>query len=234
MKRVAIAFGYDVRLQFRNGFYYAAGFVVVLFTLVLRQVPGLDTRLLMPGLILSNLVVNTYYFIAGLVLLEKDEGVIEALIVTPLRSVEYLASKSATLLALSLVENLAIVLLVHGPRFNPLPFILGLGLASLLFTLAGFLSVLRYRSINEFLLPSMLYVTVLVLPVAKAFGLLDSAWLYLHPMHAPLSLVMAGFRPIPAWEIIYGIGYSLVWIGLLGYGCLKAFHRFVIQREGVS
>ncbi len=35
--------------------------------------------------VLGNMTIGTFYFMAGLVLLEKGDGVLEGLIVTPLR-----------------------------------------------------------------------------------------------------------------------------------------------------
>lgn len=48
---------------------------------------------------LGNLPLATFFFIAGLVLLEKGEGTLEAQIVTPLTAGGYLASKILTLTA---------------------------------------------------------------------------------------------------------------------------------------
>ena len=73
----------DMRLQARNGFYYAAGAVAVITVVVLRLLPATDLRWLLPVMIVNNLIVNGFYFMAGLVLLEKAEGSIEAQIVTP-------------------------------------------------------------------------------------------------------------------------------------------------------
>ena len=75
----------DVRLQFRNGFYYASAFVAVVLVLFLSQLRAVDLGPWWPAIILENLVINAFYFMAGLVLLEKGEGTLEALVVTPLR-----------------------------------------------------------------------------------------------------------------------------------------------------
>lgn len=187
---------------------------------------------LLPAFILSNLLINTFYFMAGLVLLEKTEGTLSMIDVTPLRPHEYLASKVATLVFLSILENLLIVLVARGPAFNPLPLMAGIAAGGALYVLAGFVAVSRYPTINEFLFPSFLYTLAFVPPFLPYFGLAESWWFHLHPLQAPLLLIQAAFRPIAAWETTYAIGYSLLWalIGLVA--CRWAFARIRRAPEG--
>jgi fluoroquinolone transport system permease protein len=86
MKRLLATVRCDAQLQLRNGFYYATAFVVLIWSLVLLRLPDLDFGWLLPALVAGNLLLNTFYFVGGLVLLEKDEGTLEARTVTPLRT----------------------------------------------------------------------------------------------------------------------------------------------------
>lgn len=193
MKRLTATIACDVRLQVRNGFYYAAGFVAFFWVLALSRVPVENLGGFMPVFILANLLINTFYFIAGLVLLEKGEGTLMAQVVTPLRIWEYLASKVITLTGLSLLENLLIVGLGYGLNFNLLPLLIGMSLATTLYTLVGFVAVSRYDSINEYLFPSFLYTLVFIPPFLPYMGLGESWLFYLHPLQAPLLLTKAVF-----------------------------------------
>ncbi|MBA2244570.1 MAG: ABC transporter permease [Gemmatimonadetes bacterium] len=232
MRRLLAAARGDVRLQTRNGFYYATLFVIVTWMLLVGFLPIPDLGWILPALVAGNLVITTFYFIAALVLLEKDENTLEALVVTPLRPGEYLAAKLATLTALAWIENLLIVVLLYGPRFDALLLSLGMVLASLLLTLAGFVAVARYDSINEFLMPSALYSTLLTLPLFPYLAAWEHALLYLHPMQAPLVLMRAAFLPEPLWKVLYGIVYSALWIAVAYRWAERSFHRFVIARAG--
>jgi fluoroquinolone transport system permease protein len=232
MKRLLSTMCLDARLQVRNGLYHAATFVALAFVMLLKQFPQLDLSRLWPAIILENLVVNSYYFVAGLVLLEKGEGTLEAQVITPLRSAEYLVSKVATLTALALIETLLLVVLVHGPRFNWLALIVGIVLMVAIYTLYGFVVVSRYDSLNEFLLPSALWTMGFSLPLIRYFGLSQSWLLYLHPLQAPLVLMQAAFEPTDLWRILYGLLYGTVWIGAVFWLCQRAFYRFVISKEG--
>ena len=87
MKRFLNTLRWDIQLQFRNGFYYVSAFVAVLIIILLRQVRGdVDWSLWWPPVLLENLVINSFFLMAGFVLLEKGEGTLEAQIVTPLRT----------------------------------------------------------------------------------------------------------------------------------------------------
>jgi len=233
MKRLARTLLLDIQLQFRNGFYYASLFVAAVAGSLFRQVPSERLAGLMGVILFSNLAVNTFYFVSGLVLLEKDEATLTALAVSPLRAREYLASKLITLSGLSLLENCLIVLIGYTQPVAVPNFVAGLVFASLIYTLFGLLVIVRYRSINEFLMPSVVYTGLLSLP---AFPLLlhYTGWpAYLHPMQAPLLLLQASFTPLPAWNLAYGLLYGLVWIGALFWLCQKAFRNFITGGSGL-
>lgn len=233
MSRLIATFRCDVRLQFRNGFYYVSAFVAAVFVVGLRQLPDVDWARWWPPIVLENLLINAFYFMAGMVLLEKGEGTLEAQIVTPLRSGEYLASKVLSLGLLSLLETFAIVALVSGFDFDGLSLAASVLLLAALFALYGFFVVVRYDSISEFLLPSTIWTMGLSLPLLYHFDLWRSWLMFVHPLQAPLVLMRSAFEAVPAWHVLYGLLYSLLWIGVAYRFTEGAFHRFVITREGV-
>ena len=235
MTRLTSTMRWDVQLQIRNGFYYAAAFVAIVIIILLSQfnVPQETLTLLFPIFIFQNILINNFYFIAGLVLLEKGEGTLEGLVVTPLRKGEYLASKLLTLALLSLLETAVVVLIIYGSNINLILLATGTILLSLIYGLAGFSFVVRYDSINTFLLPSVLVTALLSFPLLHYLGVWSSPLMYLHPLQAPLLLLKGAFQPIAAWEVIYGVVYSAVTIALAYAWSQRAFYKFVILKEGV-
>lgn len=223
----------DIRLQYRNGFYYAVAFVVMVWIVVLRSLPAEALPRLLPLFIWSNMVINTFYFIGGLVLLEKAEGTLETRVVTPLRAWEYMASKVVSLALVSLVESAVILIAGYGFEFSAVPFVIGLVFSAALYSLYGFIVVARYDSINEFLFPSVLHTFLMALPVLNYFGVVTGWLFYLHPLQAPLMLLEAAFRPIEVWQWAYAVAYSLAWIGLLFWLSLRAFRCLVTAAPGV-
>lgn len=232
MKRLISTLRLDAILQFRNGFYYAAAFALVIFTLLVLNLPSLNWRFLLPPLILTNLMIGTFYFMSGLVLLEKGEGTLESLVVTPLGHREYLASKTITLSFLALLENTAIVFVAVGFEFEIFIYLSGCLATALIYSLSGFIAVARYDSINEFLFPSMLYVLFFSIPIVPYFGLWESPIFYLHPLQGPLILMKAGFGVVSGTEVILSLAASGFWILLSFHFAARSFYRFVIVREG--
>lgn len=229
MRRLAATIRCDLRLQRRNGFYYAAAFVCAASIAVLHIVPASLRALLLPVLVLTNVQVNTFYFIAGLLLLEKGEATLSALLVTPLRTGDYLASKVLTLTLLSLVENVTI-LLFSAPSPAALPsMIAGISLLSAFFSLAGFLAAVRYESLSAYLLSSLGYSALLFLPLLDYLHLLPGRIYILHPVQ-PLLRLLDSSAPHPSAGVrLFGLIFSLVWIvGLAALSC-RQFRHFVVS-----
>jgi fluoroquinolone transport system permease protein len=236
MNRMMATAIYDIRLQFRNGFYYASLFIITLWLLLYWRLPfisTLDLAWLLPGFLVGNVVIYAFYFIAALVLLEKSEGTLEAQVVTPLRVDEYLTAKLLTLSILSLIEALVLALVYFGPGFQPLFLVTGVILTAMMFALAGFLVTLRYDGVNEFIMPSVVYIFILALPLIGYYGLWQSPLFFLHPVQAALIIVEAAFRPVPVWQLLYGYLYSAAAILVAYRLSQRAFLTFVVRQVGV-
>ena len=117
------------------GFSAATAFVVVCSIALLHWLPADVAALFLPVVLLENILINTFYFVSALLLLERGEGTFAAQSVTPLRADEYLASKLVTLTALSLVESLAIATALTGLNWRLIVMSLGIALAAALFCL---------------------------------------------------------------------------------------------------
>jgi fluoroquinolone transport system permease protein len=223
----------DAKLQFRYGFYYAGAFVAVALLIMARQFSSENLRLFLPALLLENQTITAFYFMAGLVLLEKGEGTLEGLVVTPLRRSEYLLSKTLTLTFLALAESVIIVVAGYGLDFRPAPLVAGLLALSVMLATFGFAVIARYDSVTDYLLPSALWTLWLSLPLLHYFDLWPHWILYVVPSQAPLLLLRAAFFPLETWQFVYAAAYSLFWIGLFSWWAGTSFQRFVIRKEGV-
>jgi fluoroquinolone transport system permease protein len=234
MRRLRATLLCDVRLQLRNGFYYATAFILLVWALILAWLPAADLRWILPPIVLGNLVLNTFYFLAALVLLEHDEGSLHARRVTPHRQHEYHASKLITLTALALAENLLIVVLFHGTGFAWLTMSLAIIIASAVYALMGMIAVARYDSINAFLMPSVLYTAFAEIPLLVYLGGVRHPIVFLHPLQPALLLAEGAFRPLGAAELAYGIGAGVTWCAVLFVLASGALERLSIGRAAVT
>ena len=169
-----------------------------------------------------------------MVLFEKGEATLFALISTPLRFREYLASKLLTLTALAMVISLVVAMAGYGLDFNPVLFMLGVVLASLISALVGFITVAPFGSISSYLVPSSLVLTPLGLPVFHFLGLWQSPIFYLFPTQGALLLLGGAFVPdsLAVWQVAYALVYGSIWIAGLAFLAHRAFDRYIVARKG--
>ena len=87
-------------VQARNGFYWASGFVVLAVSALLAALPeavASTPSLYVPALAAFNLQITTFFFVAGLVLLEREEGTLTALGASPASPRIYMTARTMTL-----------------------------------------------------------------------------------------------------------------------------------------
>ncbi len=232
MKRLLVTIKKDIVLQVRYGFYYATLFVAVIYIAILRQIPYESLDYVLPYLMISNLMITAYFFVAGLILFEKNEGTLEALVVTPVRSAEFLIAKIVSLSVLCSAEGFLLVMASFGINFNVLEFSIGLLLLAATMILLGFIVIARYESINEFILPAVVFALPLSLPLVEYFGLWRS-WLFdLHPVQFPLQLMRHSLDAQASQPTLLAAMAAVIWIAGLFRWAQIAFGRFIIRKEG--
>ena len=233
MSRLSSAVRLDLLLQKRYGFFYAGAFVMVMWVALLSLVPDEFLEIAVPFVVFTDLAVVGFYFIAGMVLFEKGEATLSALVSTPLRFREYLASKLLTLAALALVISLVVALAGYGFGFNPVLFLLGVVFAAGISALAGFITVAPFGSVSSYLVPSSLVLVLLGLPVFHFLGLWQSPVVYMFPTQGALLLLGGAFVPgLAAWQIAYTLVYGFLWIAGLAFLAHRAFERYIVARKG--
>jgi fluoroquinolone transport system permease protein len=232
VKRFASLMAADVRLQARYGLYGVSVAMVLVWGALLgalTRTVELSATLLVPPLVTLNLLITTFYFYAALVLFEKSEGVLTALAVTPIRRWEYLLSKALTLAALATAETLLIVAFLFGLGSRWPMLVAGTLLLSLLYALAGFLTVIRFDSINAFLFPSVGAAILLILPLLAHFNLIPTLLMLVHPAQPAIAMIAAASsgdesRYLPA----LGIG-AIGWVAVLTFCSMRGFERFIVR-----
>ncbi len=239
MKRILTALRWELTLQYRYGFYAVSLIVVLVYTGLLGWLrdAAVDLALLVPAALVMNLLMTTFYFVSALVLLEKDEGILAALSVSPLRRSEYIGVKVLSLSGLALVENGAILALVLGDRPGLGPALwLGLPLGAF-YTLVGLGVVVGYQGISEFLLPSIVVVTFLLAPLIDHFSLWPAAWWWLHPVQPFLVLLRAPLLPPTPGSWLLAPAAALFWLLLAYVWAARRFDRLAarpVQAPGAS
>jgi fluoroquinolone transport system permease protein len=234
MSRLRVALRLDLLLQFRYGFYYAAAFTTLVWISLLSALPESVLKLVVPFMIFADVAVAGYYFIAGMVLFEKGEATLFALVSTPLRFREYLVSKLATLGALAVVMSLIIVSVSYGFEFDAVLLMLGVILTSLIALLLGFIFVSPFEAISSYVVPSAIPHLIMAVPLIHFFGVWESPVFYLFPTQGSLLLLGGAFGTVSlaAWQLLYAVLYQLLWVIGLYLLARRAFDGYIVARKG--
>ena len=97
MTRLLALLRWETMIQFRLGIFYAAAFIAAVWILMLYWIPDAGIEPVLVSVLFIDLGVFGFFFMPGLYYLEKGERVLEGLVVTPLRSWEYLSVKIVVL-----------------------------------------------------------------------------------------------------------------------------------------
>ena len=125
---------------------------------------------------------------------------------------------------LAYVFNQLIAAAVTGLDGRLVMMSIGISLAAVLFCLSGVALIVHYESINEFIMPSVLYTAILSLPVLGYFGVGAREAYLAHPIHGPLELMR--LQPLDApGGLAYAIGYPLIWIVPISFWSRRALRR---------
>ncbi|MCP4162412.1 MAG: hypothetical protein GY760_20270, partial [Deltaproteobacteria bacterium] len=126
-KMLIILTNYNIKLQFRQGFYYAWIFVTIFYICILYFLPPNLKELALPIIMLSEPSPFAMIFTGAIVLMERNEKMFENLFITPLPIKTYIYSKMisiaipatfCTLLICSLNSKFSLKLLLLIPAVS--------------------------------------------------------------------------------------------------------------------
>lgn len=241
MNRLLSAIKMDVTVQFRNKL-YAIGIGAGIFVAVaLSQLTNPEQLpLTVPTLMLLVVGGSTLLYVAGMILFEKDEGTLNMVIVSPLRTSEYLASKIITLTGLATLEAIVMIggtMLIMSSDAEiiwpnvPL-LLLGIIAIGVIYTLLGIVLIVRFDKITEFLIPMSAVAVVLQLPFLHFLGWIEHPAFLIIPTSAPTVLMQGAYMELAAAEWLYAIGYTSLLIIALTIWAYRAFNRHIIMKVG--
>lgn len=213
----------EARLLWRYHVVSAAVFVGAGYVLVLRQLPSTALTTAVQAVIAVDVGIIGFFFLAGMVLFERNERTDTALAVSPLRAGEYVAARVTVLTALAVALTAAVVL-ASGARPAWPALVAGVTLLSALVLLVGCITVARADSIVGYLILVQVPLAPLFLPLVLLAGI-DHPALYVLPTTGPVLLVRGAFLGIDAARALYALVYPLVWILALAPAAGRATDR---------
>ena len=137
----------------------------------------------------------------GIVMLEKEQGILASLFVTPLSVTAYFIAKSVSLTLIALLASFVLAFAGVGDDFNPAWLFVGVTLTSLLFIQVGLALSSRFRSLNEYMFLGRSSVGVTFLPLFSYFWPRAKPFLVCSAFSSVASAHRSRVPPRPGLEV---------------------------------
>ncbi|MCX7773015.1 MAG: ABC transporter permease [Clostridia bacterium] len=222
----------DMTFQFRQGFYWVYLFLTLIYLVVMAKLPDGELKsYAIPFVVYSDPSIVGFFFIGGIVMLEKLQGVLKYLGVTPLAAREYLLSKALSLSLVSLAAGGLITAVTYRGSVNVVLLVMGILLSSTFFTLYGFLVAARARTINQYFIKMVPYMLLIVLPCLFLLVSKDSILLDFLPPIAGVRLVLGAFKGLDAGRALIDAGALVIANVLVLNQCHQTFEKIMVSEE---
>lgn len=229
--RVANALKSDMTFQARQGFYYVYILVTLVYMAVMTKLPESFKPIAVSLTVFSDPSLLGFFFIGGIVMLEKVQGVFRYLAVTPLDAREYLMAKAGSLTLVALAAGSAITLVCYRGNVNWFYMIASILLSSVFFTLYGFIVAAKARTINQYFINMVPYLLIIILPCFTVIGFPGSFLFNIFPSVAGLKLVMGAFTGLPVVTALLYMVVLLVMDVLILRLAAKTYMNMAVSEE---
>lgn len=228
MKILARQIFWLFKILHRNNLILISVAVTLIYVGIFFALKGLpNMEWLLTLLIYNDPAIIGMFFMGLGYLMERNQGILGALIVSPQNLHTYLLARIISFSLIGSLCALGMAFAVLGLDFHILHFLIGVFCTSALFCMLGIGIAVYSTEFLLFLLRSIPVLVIMSLPLIGYYQLFDSEWFELFPIQGPLKLITASYEidsssSFIIWEYIR----SLAWMGL-GYGLL---HRFMKSR----
>ncbi len=221
----------DIRFQFKQGFYLVYLLLTLAYMVILSRLPLEWKRIAVPLTVFSDPSMVGFFFIGAIVMLEKVQGVLQYVTVTPLRAIEYLLAKVISLTMVAVTAGIMITIAAYHEFVNWPVLIAGIILTSSFFVLYGFIAAANCTTMNQYFIKMIPYMLLIVLPCFSLIGF-PYAWVFnVFPSVAGLRLVLGAFNEIALITTLGLSAYLLAANAIMLFYVEKVFDRMVTKGE---
>lgn len=218
----------DILFQFRSGFHAIYIGLCILYIGIINNIPKAWEMIVVPLMIFSDPAVLGFFFIGGLVMLEKSQGIMDLIVVTPIKARDYLLSKVISLNLIALLASLAIVIFTKQ-SYNMVLLVLAILMTSSFFTTFGFYIALTSRSMNHYfgrVIPGMM---LIIIPVFSLVGFPYSKLFYICPSVAATKLIIDAFFGTNIMDTSICLVIMLMWNVIIHRMVVKSIKRHSVK-----
>lgn len=162
----------DIKFQFRYGFYFIYVIMVLFYIVILEFLPQAWRSNAIAIILFSDPAALGFFFIGGILLLEKNERVLDALFVSPLEIWEYVIAKAISMGLISALAGVGIAVAGLDTNVNIPILIFSLLIGSALYTFVGMSVGVKAKTVNHYLFITIPAGALLAAPpIMLLFGL---------------------------------------------------------------
>lgn len=204
----------DIKFQLKHGFYAVYVVLSIMYVVILNFIPMPAKNVVLPILVYTDPAALGMFFIGGMVLLEKEQGVLSLLYITPLKVYEYIISKVFTLGILSTLAAVGISLAVNI-HTNYILLVSGTLLSAIFYTLVGFLMASKSKTVNDYIIKIVPAAMLVILPCLTFIQndfvpeIVNKIALFI-PAAGGLKLIFGAYLPVSAIDITISLAGLIV------------------------
>ena len=193
----------DIKLIYRYGILAAYSFVVILYVALLIYAGKYMPAWAIGMIIIAEPSAVGFFFLGGLMQLEKSEDVRSALGITPVSALDYFFSKAISMTAIALIA-VSVLVFFSGNNINWIMLFAIVTLTSVQFLAIGIPAAIYFKTLSGYLIGSITYVMPILLLGIFAFIDPMPAWAILFPTASEFKLILVatGASSAATWEIV--------------------------------
>lgn len=217
---------YDLNIQLRSGYWTVYGIIGIIYILVLVNLPVNIRDEVAVAFIFTDTSMLGLIFVGALVLLEKQQGVLKSLSVTPLKLNNYLYSKVLSLTILSsVISSILWIVPLWSLKgyFLLLPCVI---LSSVVFTMFGIGFAAGAESFNQFLARVFIGSLIFSLPVIPVFLFPNTGWLVFLPTNAAMDIFISITKKTFSVLQLLDLLILIIWVFIMTLFAQKQFHKY--------
>lgn len=227
--RITGALKTDFKFQMKQGFYIIYFFLTIIYMVILSMIPKEFKNIILPIIVFSDPSVVGFFFIGGIIMLEKLQGIINYIVVTPLSIKEYILSKVFSLSLLAVIAGEAITFVsINSGSVNNIILAIGIFISSVFFILIGIIVVVGCKTLNQYMVKMVPFLMLLIIPCISIIDFKFSYILTVIPSVAGFRIVYGAFNDSNIIEAIGLITYVVIIDYLLLHKVEKIFENKIV------
>jgi len=195
------------------------------------NVSGVIKEFLTVFILFSDTTVLGFFFVGGLLLLERDQNILQSLFVTPIKLHEYLFSKVLSLTILATVASFLVAISAFGIPKNIFFFLAGVILSSTFFIFTGITIAVRSKTVNTYFFNAIVFTILFFLPLLDFLGILKSNFFLIFPTHGSIMLFKTLFVDVSLFDMLVSTGSLMIWNIVIATMAYKWFIKYEILKN---